>query len=500
MKNNEILLEVIGETNEELVPQLPPKKHGKAIIKWTVAAALCAVLAMAIALTQISGRLNRAVPIADSTTAALTTATTTQPPVYTAAKAAPLALATAVYPEIPDYPGENNHDGYEAWREACRSLQNHRSGYDESYKAFFANTAPTFLSAEDSQNAVYSPMSLYMALAMCAECTGGSTRQQLLDVLAEPDIDTLRRDANGVWQTSYMDDGMAKCVLANSLWMNYQLSYNQEVLDTLANNYYTSSFSGDPASREYNELLQSWLNEQTDDLLSYYTGSIAMEPKTMLLLASTVNYAGKWENEFDEEKTEKGTFHSPDGDCLCDYMNKEEWTYYSWGSKFSAVCLRLENNGAMRLLLPDKGVSCAEMLADQDTVSYMLTHPYSEEYTNTKDVTATISVPRFDVSQHLDLTEGLQTIGIIALFDGSAADFTPLTDAKGAGVIQAVQDSRVMIDEEGCRAASLTVMAKMTGIPPDDHVTFTLDRPFVFEIVSNAGLPLFIGIVNVPTE
>ncbi len=33
-----------------------------------------------------------------------------------------------------------------------------------------------------------------------------------------------------------------------------------------------------------------------------------------------------------------------------------------------------------------------------------------------------------------------------------------------------------------------------------DHVEFTLDRPFIFEIMSETGLPLFVGIVNNPVQ
>ena len=57
-----------------------------------------------------------------------------------------------------------------------------------------------------------------------------------------------------------------------------------------------------------------------------------------------------------------------------------------------------------------------------------------------------------------------------------------------------------MIDEEGCKAASLTVMMYEGAVAPEDHAEFILDRPFIFEIMSDTGLPLFVGIVNNPIQ
>ena len=54
-----------------------------------------------------------------------------------------------------------------------------------------------------------------------------------------------------------------------------------------------------------------------------------------------------------------------------------------------------------------------------------------------------------------------------------------------------------MIDEEGCKAVAFT-MLEYAGSPPppDDFVDFVLDRPFIFVITSQVGLPLFVGVVN----
>lgn len=145
--------------------------------------------------------------------------------------------------------------------------------------------------------------------------------------------------------------------------------------------------------------------------------------------------------------------------------------------------------------LPDEGISPEELILDDEAISYMT----SIEYENSKYVTVNLSVPKFDVSSSIDLKDGLQKLGITDMFDSSKSDFSPLSEnAKGIMISKAEQDTRVIIDEEGCKASSLTIMAYDGAGMPEDYIDFILDRPFIFEIISESGLPLFVGIVNNP--
>ncbi|MBR3058828.1 MAG: hypothetical protein IKG93_12815 [Clostridiales bacterium] len=112
----------------------------------------------------------------------------------------------------------------------------------------------------------------------------------------------------------------------------------------------------------------------------------------------------------------------------------------------------------------------------------------------------TLSLPKFDISSSLKLKEPLEKLGITDIFDSSRANFSPLGEnTNELYVSQAEQDARVMIDEKGCKASSVTIMeAAGAALLPDERIDFVLDRPFIFEIVSNSGAPLFIGIVNQP--
>ena len=407
-------------------------------------------------------------------------------------------LATASYPQIEHYPEEDNSEAIYKWRNSIKSLRDQPDGYKDGFESFFASSAKVFLSETEGKNKLYSPLSVYMALAMSAEITDMNTRRQIIDALAHSDIDSLRSDSKSVWLANYMDDGMAKCILASSLWLNGSVKYKSETVASLAENYFASVFAGDPGSAEYNKLLREWLSGQTDGLLDEYISEIGLDPQTILALASTVSYSGKWNDRFDKDMTKPGTFRAASGDVQCDFMNKKDDRDYFWGEKFSSVTMPLENNGEMRLILPDEGIKAEELLSDAECIAYMMSYP-NYEFENRKYVTVNLSVPKFDVSSELDLKDGLKELGITDLFDPFRANFNPLAnDASGVYLSQAKQSARVVIDEEGCKASSLTVLVYAGAPEPQGKVDFVLDRPFVFEIVSATGLPLFVGIVNNP--
>ena len=477
--------ELLGDIDERAVKAAEnpsADKTGKPWIKYAAAAAACLVAV---------GGIGLGYRVFDSA----------PPQVTENAYNNKMLLAAAVYPEMPAYP-ENDYDAYEAWWAAKSALRDQPDGYKDGFDVFFSDSTRAFLSDAGTENMIYSPLSLYMALGMSAEITDGNTRQQILDVLKQSDIDTLRSHSRSIWQANYADDGMAKCVLATSLWTNNNIAYDQDTVDLLAKNYYSSVFTGVPGSDEYNGLLQAWLNEQTDGLLTDYVSDIKMDPEMVLTLASTVNYSGKWNYKFSKENTETGTFHSPDGDVQCSFMNEERDTTYFWGDKFASISMSLESNGQMRLILPDEGVSAEDLINDDEAIGYMIDSKRSAEiYPNSKFVTVNISIPKFDVSSDIDLRDGLVKLGITDLFDPAKSDFSPLTEsADSIALSRAEQDTRVMIDEEGCKAASLTIMDYSGAAMPEDQVDFVLDRPFIFEIVSETGLPLFVGIVNDPVQ
>lgn len=364
-----------------------------------------------------------------------------------------------------------------------------------NYDRFYINSIREFIGSTDDDNLVYSPLNVQMALSMLAEVTDGNSRQQILDALGVDSIEKLRKQAANIWKANYSNDGALTSLLANSIWLSNSINYNKDTLETLADAYFASSFSGVMGSNEYNKALQDWLNENTGNMLNDQISNIGMDTQTIASLASTVYFRAKWENVFIESMTKKETFYGTDGEKKCEFMHLSGVKEYYWGENFTAVSQNLVDGGAMWFILPNEDVHVNELIGDDEAMEFVLANG---DWDNKKDVVVNMSVPKFDVSSQIQLENGLKGLGITDVFSIETADFSPLTiDRDDIEISDALHGARVTIDEEGCIATAYTVlMATGAAIPPDEEVDFVVNRPFLFVVTSDSGMPLFVGVVK----
>ena len=466
------LQNAIGMVDEDLIlraEEKPKKKIPKFIWKWP--AAIAAVLVFAIGFGILFGNANPTLQVQ--------------------------ALCEADYPKMAPYPNENLPGfsaKYDAWSDDRRERRSY-IGKGSLSEEYLRATATELLGDAGAENLVYSPLNIYMALSMLAEITDGESRAQILSLLGETDVETLRENAHALWNANYSDDGAVTSILASSLWLNEDVSFRQDTLNTLAENYYASSYQGMMGTDAMNKALQNWLNEQTGGLLKDQIDGIETTPETILALATTIYFQAKWAEEFSKNRTEKDIFHGANGDTTADFMKQTLWygNYY-WGENYSATYKGLESSGKMWFILPDEGVSIDELLASDAVLDLMANGTYE----NKKSIRIHLSLPKFDVSSKIDLAEKMQALGINDCFDMKKADFSPLlTEEMPAYLSSAEHGARVAIDEEGVTATAYTAMMEAGAAqPPENEIDFVLDRPFIFVITGVDGSPLFMGVVN----
>ena len=407
-------------------------------------------------------------------------------------------IAEAIYPEAPPYPTNENapnfSEQYQAWFRNVRSRMDVRGA--DAVAAFGADAARHYLAGAGTENRVVSPLNVYLALAVLAELTDGESRAQILNLLRVEDVETLREQASELWNAGYRDDGVSASLLASSVWLSEDVNFVPKTMQTLADVYYASSYRGEMGSDGFNEALRTWLNENTGGLLEEQAADVELDAEALLALATTVYFRAKWAGEFRKESTAPGAFHAPDGDVTCEMMHGGADGYY-WGERFSAVVRPFDAMmGAMYFILPDEGVSVDELLADDEALRF-LQAPNGWE--NAAYPIIRLTLPRFDVVSDFDLSAGLKALGVTDVFDWQTADFTPMTRDMPAYVSKAEHAARVTVDEEGVVAAAYTVLAMSGGgMPPEDEIDFTLDRPFLFAVTGAQDLPLFVGVVNQP--
>ena len=414
------------------------------------------------------------------------------------------AVAEASEPRIMERPDSDDYSDLDKWREDRKVWEAEKNLRNENavqailgLHTFFINGNSQFLQTKNNENKIWSPVNAYIGLAMTTELTEGETRQQSLEAMGAENTEVLRKQVSAVWESVYQDNSHEICVLANSLWLEKGLQYNQETMDALAYHYYADIYQGNLGSNQTNRDIVAWINNNTGKFLKDSTKNIDLSPETIMALYSTLYFQAKWSDEFSEKNNTKDVFHMPDGEVQAVYMNmKLKQMYYYWGENYGAVELGLKNGCSMWFILPDEGMTTNDVLNDGTYMEMLL----SNKWENSKYVKVNLSVPKFDVSSTMDLSEGLKDMGVTRVFNEKEAEFSNLTWDSPVWLTGANQSVRVQIDEEGVKAATyIEFPGAGSAEPPEEIIDFVLDRPFLF-VITNGNIPLFTGCVNNPED
>ena len=417
------------------------------------------------------------------------------------------ALAEPTYPDLPHMPTEPLNGGDAAW-------ERFNEDYDAYWQAWkdFQDEVPRLYEQEDllsaledftgestalalagEGNGVYSPVSLWFALAMLAETVDGDSRREILDALGAEDLEQLREWADILWHDLYTDDGTASVLLGTSLWLNEGMDYRQETVDSLAEHYYAGSYRVPMGTDEADDALSAWTAERTNGLIGSDGKVLETTPDTLMVLASTLYAMGRWSDEFRAENNTDDIFTAADGtEQEAEFMHRTDDSTFLRREGYQAAYL-YTTAAQVVFVLPDEGVSPRDLLADPDLLGSL---DFEDEDAIYGEVQW--SLPKFDVRADLDLKPTLKGLGITSVLNPEAADFSPLTSLEPVWLDQAKQIARVQVDELGFQAAAVTLMAAAgAGAPPEDPkiCVMDLDRPFLFVIRSGDAV-LFAGVVD----
>ena len=178
-------------------------------------------------------------------------------------------------PDLDDYKDRESYMADVAiWEEALNNRRTARENAAVSLSQFFTEASAEFLSSQNNENALWSPINAYIGLSMLAEITDGDSRKEILDLFGIEDIESLRSQASAIWESVYEDDGNEICTLANSLWLEDGLNYNQDTMNNLSYHYYASVYQTDLGSDNANKEIGNWLNKNTGGMLKDRTDKI----------------------------------------------------------------------------------------------------------------------------------------------------------------------------------------------------------------------------------
>ncbi|MDO4564118.1 MAG: serpin family protein [Clostridia bacterium] len=363
----------------------------------------------------------------------------------------------------------------------------------EDYQGFAALTAIQALGGR-TDNANYSPISLYLALSLAAEGASGETLAELLSALGAEDLESLRASNADMWAKLKSDNELGVLELNNSLWCNDTLPVYDSYKE-LAASYYNAEVEslplGEPASWAR---IGSWIAEKTRGTIE---PEVELSAEDLLVLINTIYLKAQWASIFDSNANTVEDFTLADGTKVsADFMNQTlQDGQIFFGEDYARCHLHLQGVGEMRFILPGENSSLNALLADGEALENALYGGSAE------DRTVVFSLPKFTFTDKYELIPMLQSLGVYSAFDGEAADFSNMSELSSF-ITRILQETYINVNELGVEAAAYTMITMRNTAAFEEPPTyvFALDRPFLFAITANDGTLLFVGAVQNPNQ
>lgn len=346
---------------------------------------------------------------------------------------------------------------------------------------------------KDGENFIISPLSAKLALNMAAAGAeeGSATEKELLDLFGYESASEMKKQSKAV--IGALSRGKGVIEVNNLAWVSDKLDGLKDGYSGDLDKYFgAESFTENLSGNEFVDKLNGWVNENTKGLIPQLL-SEPLSDDARLALVNTLYFKNKWVAQFDSYSTYDADFFGTEKTAAVPTMHNEFHMDYCEGERLKSVILPYVDGSEMRIFLPaDDTENISDVIAEMSAEELSAELNGSYENKNVR-----ISMPKFECDYSGSLTEMLQRLGAKAAFDPSSASFGNMADTgdERLYISDVFQAAKIICDEEGTEAAAATAvtMAMCAAVMLEETIEFTVDRPFVYEILSPDGETLFMG-------
>lgn len=413
-------------------------------------------------------------------------------------------IKEAIVPQIPQYPeldedtamDEETEAQFQSWWDATVDRQSILIPDEDRIRQFVLDSTRILASGQKEKNFLYSPVSLWFCLQTMAGLTEGNCREQILDVVGNPPADAGASLNDRVYRSLYWDDGVYACLPMISLWLNDHVRMAPSFAEALAAEH-ASVFQGKMGDEAYDHALRSWLDEKTNGLLEKSVSDIRFAPDADFSVCSALYIKNNWSRPFSREKTSPNVFYSGSREIQAEYMHGSSEGVIWNGDGFTSMALDFTDGGYVLFILPDENVSPEDLLMS-DALDHFLFA--ARDWEDGEYGRINYSVPKLDCLADMPLRDTLEELGITDIFDSDAAQFVSgMSSDREMAMSSLQQFARLVMDEDGVEAAAVTISDTLTLlIPSENEIDFNLNRPFLYAVMSDRDIPLFLGTVYAP--
>ncbi len=354
-------------------------------------------------------------------------------------------------------------------------------------------------------NAVVSPASIALALAMARAGAAGTTATQMDAVLHEAGSDAhptwlnaleaAVESRSGTFKDASNRDQTVTLRIANAPFAQQGLTLKPAFLQALAERYGAGIRLVDfeTATEAARQAINGWVSDQTEQRIKELLAKGILDDQTRLVLVNAIYLKAAWANPFEAKATAPAAFTGLDRtSSQVGTMHGTAELPYAEGAGWRAVELPYVGGLAMDVIVPDDFAAFTAKL-DASTFEAIVAGLAARQ------AQVTLSLPKFGTETLARLDGALKSLGMVDPFDPSRADFSGMTAEERLYITAVVHQANIDVDEQGTEASAATAVVVGRTSAPADQVTFNVDHPFVFALRDvTTGAIVFLGQITAP--
>ena len=351
-----------------------------------------------------------------------------------------------------------------------------------------------------------SPVSVYMALALAAECASGETREELLSALGVS-YEHLQSDFAYLYRSLEREFKTGEVAVGNSVWVNEGTEVNGGCLDALAEKYFCDSYSADFAgdNEQANLAVRSFVRRLTGGLIDK---DFELSPETLFTLVNVLYLKDAWhssgddlsftdsEISFTEQSGNVKTRRFLEGDYLLGRACETD--------TFASFYVRTAYGYKMKFILPKDGYTAAEVFTAENIALANSVGDYggTDNVNRVRYFTRCV-FPEFGAAYDNDVKGILsEYFGVNKLFSKGECELgSLLSDNNATAFCSKVRHvTKLTVDRKGIEGAAATIIDAPTASDPGDYkevyLDFVVDKAFGFVLTDSCDTTMFAGVIG----
>ncbi|KAB0791635.1 hypothetical protein PPYR_03435 [Photinus pyralis] len=362
---------------------------------------------------------------------------------------------------------------------------------DEDASAAFKDSVTSFsvkvykeMAAASPGSFLVCPLSSELVLALVLNGARERTALQLANGISLPnDLPTTNKMVNAA-VTQIQSDRSYTLKSVNKIFVSDDTTIKDTFAKTAQEIFESSVGTIDFKNKKASvDQVNAWAAENTENRINNLLTTQDVKDDTRMILLNAIYFQATWAKRFREQSTTQKPFYgSPNQVAMMEQTDNFDYFDHP-NAQFLKMSYLGGSNIAMVVALPkdNNGLSKLEEQIE-DTLS-------SKDFGYKK---VHVLFPKFTMDTKIKMKPLLEKIGIIDLFKPTA-DLTNMSDSS-LYVSEVVQKNYIEVNEKGTIAASATaaIAGVGAGYNPEKPIDFVADHPFIYYIVSPAGI-MFVG-------